>query len=216
MINRKTARRIKQSPKLPAEERRRQLLDAARKLFVKKGYRATTTAEIAAEAGLTKGALYFHFRSKEDILFDLVKRLSDHNRAVFEESLKKADNPAAFLRVLLDLRKDRCHGGHWDMVDLWVQAMRIRRIKQYTSRRMREVLRLFVEQADASPGSSPEELQQLAVFVLGLHHGISFMEMLSPSTVDIKAQVKLFERLLGRYRGSGAKRKPGRGKKKGQ
>ena len=53
--------KIKQSPKMPAEVRREQLMMAARELFVKKGYRDTTTEEIARRARVTKGALYYHF-----------------------------------------------------------------------------------------------------------------------------------------------------------
>ena len=64
--------KIKQSPKLPPELRRHQLLKAARTLFVKKGYQGTTTEQIARRAGLTKGALYHHFTNKEDILMGLL------------------------------------------------------------------------------------------------------------------------------------------------
>ena len=65
--------KIKQSPKLPAEKRREQLLKAAEKVIVKKGFRHTTMEEIARQAKLTKGALYFHFKNKEEIFFELVK-----------------------------------------------------------------------------------------------------------------------------------------------
>jgi AcrR family transcriptional regulator len=68
---------VKQSPKLPAEKRQAQLIRAAGKVFMKKGYSAATTEAIAREAGLTKGALYFHFKCKEDIFFAVVRDISD-------------------------------------------------------------------------------------------------------------------------------------------
>ncbi|MFJ5549831.1 ScbR family autoregulator-binding transcription factor [Streptomyces sp. NPDC093225] len=46
---------------------RRAILTAAAKVFEERGYRAATIAEILAAAGVTKGALYFHFQSKEDL-----------------------------------------------------------------------------------------------------------------------------------------------------
>ncbi|WP_030209607.1 ScbR family autoregulator-binding transcription factor [Streptomyces sp. NRRL S-87] len=46
---------------------RRAILTAAAKVFEERGYRAATIAEILATAGVTKGALYFHFQSKEDL-----------------------------------------------------------------------------------------------------------------------------------------------------
>lgn len=57
-----------------AEATRRALLDAARELFAARGYAATPTAEIVQRARVTKGALYHHFRDKQDLF-----------RAVFEE-----------------------------------------------------------------------------------------------------------------------------------
>jgi AcrR family transcriptional regulator len=53
---------------------RRALLATARQLFAEKGFRATRTEEIVQRAGLTRGALYHHFRDKEDLF-----------RAVFDE-----------------------------------------------------------------------------------------------------------------------------------
>ena len=47
--------------------RRKQLLDAARKIFREKGYEGATVAEIAQEAGLGKGTFYFYYPSKTAI-----------------------------------------------------------------------------------------------------------------------------------------------------
>ncbi|MGA5605979.1 ScbR family autoregulator-binding transcription factor [Streptomyces griseoincarnatus] len=46
---------------------RRTILFAAAKVFQEHGYQAATISQILAEAGVTKGALYFHFPSKEDL-----------------------------------------------------------------------------------------------------------------------------------------------------
>jgi len=51
------------------------LLDAAQGLFVSQGYRQTNLDQIASAAGLTKGAVYFYFRSKETVLLELLKRV---------------------------------------------------------------------------------------------------------------------------------------------
>lgn len=59
---------------------RAQLLDAAEGLFVRKGFLETTLASIAAEAGLTKGAVYSNFENKEDLFLALMAR--DEHRHV--------------------------------------------------------------------------------------------------------------------------------------
>ena len=57
-----------------AEARPDEVLDAALDLFIEKGFAATKVEEIAARAGLSKGAVYLYFPSKEAILEGLVKR----------------------------------------------------------------------------------------------------------------------------------------------
>ncbi|HSC51018.1 MAG TPA: TetR/AcrR family transcriptional regulator, partial [Gaiellaceae bacterium] len=57
------------------EEKRRRLLDAAVRVFARKGYHASRVGDIAEEAGVAHGLLYHYFASKEDVL-----------RAVFRET----------------------------------------------------------------------------------------------------------------------------------
>jgi AcrR family transcriptional regulator len=54
------------------------LTDAAARLFVSQGYRATTLDQIAAAAGYTKGLVYFHFKSKTALLLELLDRVERH------------------------------------------------------------------------------------------------------------------------------------------
>lgn len=69
------------------EETRTALLAAARELFGADGYAPTSLDEIAARAGVTKGALYHHFRGKADVfqaVYEQVQReISDHVVTVF-------------------------------------------------------------------------------------------------------------------------------------
>ncbi|MFL5942686.1 MAG: TetR/AcrR family transcriptional regulator [Gaiellaceae bacterium] len=51
-----------------AEDKRRQLLDAAVRVFARKGYHASRVGDIAEEAGVAHGLLYHYFKSKDDVL----------------------------------------------------------------------------------------------------------------------------------------------------
>lgn len=61
--------------KAEAEQTREALLDAAEAIFIEKGVARTTLEEICRAAGLTRGALYWHFRNKADVLTALIERV---------------------------------------------------------------------------------------------------------------------------------------------
>ncbi|WP_308286348.1 TetR/AcrR family transcriptional regulator [Actinomycetospora endophytica] len=58
--------------RLPAQQRRPQIVAAARRLFAQRGYDATTTREIAAAAGVSDALIYRHFPGKEALLRAIV------------------------------------------------------------------------------------------------------------------------------------------------
>jgi AcrR family transcriptional regulator len=56
-----------------AEQTRQQIVDTAKRLFEERGYNSTSLQSIADELGLTKAAVYYHFRTKGDILHAVMK-----------------------------------------------------------------------------------------------------------------------------------------------
>jgi AcrR family transcriptional regulator len=67
-----------------SDERTTQILEAARTCFIEKGYFATKMDEIAGQAGLSKGGVYFHFESKQDIFHTLVEREYERTKTFLE------------------------------------------------------------------------------------------------------------------------------------
>ncbi len=64
------------------------LLGAALRLFVSQGYRSTNLEQISGAAELTKGAVYFYFRSKEAVLIALLKQVQ---QVVVDEAIARVD-----------------------------------------------------------------------------------------------------------------------------
>lgn len=60
-----------------AEERRNEILDVAERLFCAKGFDNASTNDILTEIGIARGTLYYHFKSKEDILDAMIERLTN-------------------------------------------------------------------------------------------------------------------------------------------
>ncbi len=72
-----------------AEERKNEILDEAAALFAKKGYDGTSIGDILEKVGVARGTLYYHFRSKEEILDALVERISN---SIIANAKKAAGN----------------------------------------------------------------------------------------------------------------------------
>ncbi len=70
--------------KLNYNEKENDILDASTELFIKYGYDKTTVAEIAKNTGISKGAIYLHFNSKEQLFESLLFReIARHNMRWF-------------------------------------------------------------------------------------------------------------------------------------
>ncbi|GAP63221.1 hypothetical protein ARMA_1644 [Ardenticatena maritima] len=85
-----------------AQATRQRILDAAMRIFSNKGYHDTRVDEIAAASETSKGAIYFHFPSKERIFLALIDQFADLLEAQLEKAL--AETPGGIERVDAALR----------------------------------------------------------------------------------------------------------------
>ena len=76
-----------------AEERREEILDASEKLFAAKGFDNTTTGDILDAVGIARGTLYYHFKSKEDILDGVIQRITSRLMQDASEIVRKKELP---------------------------------------------------------------------------------------------------------------------------
>lgn len=87
--------------RMKASDRREQLLKTAAQCFAKYGYRGTTTAKIAAEAGVSEPIIYRHFRNKQDLFIALVEKVGDEVMHNWEQASRNARSPLEKLQSLL-------------------------------------------------------------------------------------------------------------------
>lgn len=87
--------------RLPAAERREQLLDCAATLFAQQGYARATTAQLARSAGVTEPIIYRHFKSKRDLFVALIERTGRRTLEQWGRDLKGSTDPADRLRRLI-------------------------------------------------------------------------------------------------------------------
>ena len=63
--------------RVPAEDRRQQIIDVARDLFASRGYEGTTTRELAEKIGINEALLFRHFPTKEDLYWAVLQHMID-------------------------------------------------------------------------------------------------------------------------------------------
>jgi AcrR family transcriptional regulator len=86
-----------------ADQTRQRIIDAARDLFVERGYAGTSVRDISERLGMTKGSLYYHFASKDELLHALVAPLVEDVDAVIAEAHATRGCDEGLIRRLVDL-----------------------------------------------------------------------------------------------------------------
>jgi TetR/AcrR family transcriptional regulator, transcriptional repressor for nem operon len=111
----------------PATERRNDLLDAAARVLVDKGADPTTIEDITRAAGISKGAFYLHFRSKQDLIHALQERYSQRFDLALQEAVARHEDWGDKLDACVEAAYDAFHTDV-DLHDvLFLQAARAHR-----------------------------------------------------------------------------------------
>ncbi len=169
---------------------RERLLEAAARCFARRGYQGASINEIAAEAGFSKGALYWNFASKEELFFSLLdERIDRRLEAMFE--LTGSASADQDINAELSRRLSAVLDENRDLVLLFHEysAMAVRDPKlrpSYVSRnaRLREGIARAVEARQQARGvalSLPAE--QIATAAIALADGLSIEQLTDPDSV---------------------------------
>ena len=102
MVNRRRSSRADTAPPFRADDGRwQELLDISARIFARKGYQSTTLQDIADEFGVLKGSLYHYIRSKDDLLFEVVRSVYDEGLANLRTVASTDADPVDRLRAVV-------------------------------------------------------------------------------------------------------------------
>ena len=74
-------------------EKDRQIIEVSMRLFARKGFSTTSIQEIATESGISKGAFYLHFKSKDDLLLAILQYHFEMIEKAFSEQVTSTQSP---------------------------------------------------------------------------------------------------------------------------
>jgi AcrR family transcriptional regulator len=177
---------------------RERLLDAAAAEFVEHGYRATSVQAIARRAGLTRGAVYWNFESKQELFLALLdERLGEPARELMQITETAPDESSA-ARVGCGLESLIESQAPFMMLlfEHWAAAVREPDLRAaYTQRQaqLRDALaRAITERHDNAGVALTYPAQSIATGILALAHGIAMDRLIE----DPAASEELFDDLL--------------------
>ncbi|WP_086728465.1 ScbR family autoregulator-binding transcription factor [Streptomyces carpinensis] len=172
---------------------RRTILLAAAKVFQERGYKAATIAEILSEAAVTKGALYFHFSSKEDLAQEVLS--SQNQDFVVPDCPSKVQEVVD--AVLLHTHRLRTDSMVRAAVRLAMDQLADGLDRSAAFVRWRELVQERLEKAQAQGELLPHIVPtETADVVVGTYAGIQSMSQALSDYQDLPARVNALLRHL--------------------
>jgi AcrR family transcriptional regulator len=192
----KTGRASKPRRPNRAEKRaanRSQILRAARIVFGKRGFHAATIEEIADEAGLSNGAIYYNFENKGDLFFALLEERQEERIRHMRRTLGRAAGASTTVRALGEEARDATRSlkdsREWRLLLLEFIAHAARTPSlapklRDQKRRLRDALTELLEQRLTDRGAQAElPPDQLALVASALANGLATEELADPGSV---------------------------------
>jgi len=188
------------------ERRREQIRVAAYRCFRDSGYHDTSVDAICEKAGISKGSLYWHYTSKQEIFVDILetwsREVTDEMYEQFERAVLDEDYVGAVTRALhREIQRGRL------IVPLWmefnIQARREPEIRNALAKFYRRARLAIAEMLRpvAAGRLTEEELNGIAETIFGAYAGLMMQDLSDPEEASGEQAATTFMRFLGRWLG---------------
>ncbi|WP_181429159.1 TetR/AcrR family transcriptional regulator [Curtobacterium sp. MCSS17_008] len=186
------------------EQRRRQILDVALRLFAERGFTNVSVAEVASEVGITTAGLLHHFGTKNALLIAVLQEREARNQEIdqrlgsegkdwletFVARLAQNEEHPALMQLFALLSAESIadqHPAHEWFVE------RYRSLAEVAAREMTALL---------DPEKLPDGVTATTVsqWLVGLADGLRLQQLLNPGSVDRHESVRAFVSMLAPYR----------------
>jgi len=185
-----------------AEARRQAILDAAIEVFAQQGFNAATTDDIARAAGLSKGGLYWHFKSKDAILAAVLLQFFDQEMAALARLVAAGGSASVRVRQLASQAAA-------DMIQLelvlpialefYALAARQERVRQWIQGyygRYHSLLTTLLQQGYTSGEFRNGTAETAALTLIAQMEGLALVRSIVPQVVRLPDQAEAAVELL--------------------
>jgi len=184
------------------EDVRRRLLDAALQVFAERGFNGASLDEVAAAAGLTKGAIYSNFASKDELFFAMMSDQALKRLETIRTVLANTPSDSPVNQALLDigrlLTEALTEQREWELVllDYWHRAVADDDVRPQFLAHRRALRVAIADSVEQVLGRSPElgdlSVDEVVTAVLALFNGLAIEQYVDPELV----RSDLFGRVL--------------------
>jgi len=186
------------------------ILDAARAVFSREGYAASSVDDVAAEAGIGKGTVYLYFKSKEELY---IAALARDIRVFADKAREEMDNVPAFrekIEVFLRVRLEYCRA-HEDFLRIYLSeygrmcmstpmGKELRRLKRNNMKYVASVVQKAIDHHEIRKVSAPA----LAATLFDMAHGLVERRLLGWKEFQVDGEIAFATDLLWHGIGTGA------------
>ena len=184
--------------------KRSDIIQAALACFTRKGYNKTTMDDIVAESGLSKGSLYWYFKSKDELFTETVMsvltNIGQDIWSAIEQCSTASEKLRAFVQITVEF-SERIEGFLGLFLEFWASSPNRDRAGQVWLGVLAQYKDLFVEiieQGIRDGEFKPVDAEQLAWAMMAAYDGLAVYVELMPDMIDVGRVSEVFvEMLLG-------------------
>jgi AcrR family transcriptional regulator len=188
-------------------ERRTEFLDAAEELFKERGYYATSVDDIVGRVGVAKGLFYYYFKTKEELVEQIVERLwagaiEDYRKIRDREDLSAIEKLFMYSDLRTQVKVQQTY-----MVDIFVRERHSLLVQRMTERGVEvlvPILSDIISQGVEEGVFDTEYPREAAEFLVRGAQGLLDIDTGDPEQVmrGLRVSLDLWERVLGARKGA--------------
>jgi AcrR family transcriptional regulator len=184
------------------EQTRRELLDAAARVFVRRGFQGSSVEEISAEAGYSRGAFYSNFASKEELFVELLhERVYKTYTEMYDKALSDPERVITLRETGERLAELQAHTEDRWLFRLWFECL----AQASRDQKLRELAASFwrgnrARGADLIARYMPhhaERAKSISTALIALDIGLAIQHFIDPEDVPLEVYPELYVLLFG-------------------